>query len=41
MKTDTDWMDHTVHELIVALSEAWYLALIIGAIVAVVGLVLL
>ena len=40
MKTDTDWMGHTVHRLIVVLREAWYMAFIIGAIVAVIGLVL-
>ena len=40
MNAVTDWMDRTVYRLIVILREAWYLALIIGAIVAVIGLVL-
>ena len=40
MKTVTGWMDRALDRLIMVLREAWYLALIIGAIVAVIGLVL-
>ena len=40
MKTVTGWMDRDLHRLIMVLRETWYLALILAAIVAVIGLVL-
>ena len=40
MKTETGWMDRALHRLIMVLRETWYLALIIAAIVAVIGVAL-
>ena len=40
MKTAKGWMNRDLRRPIMFLRETWYLALIIGAIVAVIGLVL-
>ena len=40
MKTVTDWLNRDLRRPIMFLRSVWYLALIIGAIIAVIGLVL-
>ena len=40
MKTVTDWLNRDLRRPIMFLSSVWYLVLIIGAIIAVIGLVL-